>query len=65
MYNMPILGANLLVDSTGLNLRIGDLGAAAQMWSKDGTVDGEFQGSHFSTSQHTILSRIFTYFILH
>ena len=37
------LGANLLVDSTGQRLRIGDFGAAARLASKT-TGAGEFQG---------------------
>ena len=41
---MISLGANLLVDSTGLHLRIGDFGAAATMQSARKTIDGEFQG---------------------
>ena len=40
-----LLGANLLVDSTGLHLRIGDFGAAATMRSVHQTLKGEFQGS--------------------
>ena len=45
IYYAIHIGANLLVDSTGLHLRIGDFGAAATMQSIDGTLDREFQGS--------------------
>ncbi|KAG7166236.1 Mitogen-activated protein kinase kinase kinase 1-like [Homarus americanus] len=43
-----LLGANLLVDSTGQWLRIGDFGTAARMASKS-TVTGEFQGQLLGT----------------
>lgn len=45
---IDFLGANLLVDSTGHNLRIGDFGAAARLASK-ATVAGEFQGQLLGT----------------
>ena len=38
-----VVGANLLVDTSGHHLRIADFGAAARMMSKS-TVPGEFQG---------------------
>lgn len=41
-------GANLLVDSTGQRLRIGDFGAAARLASK-ATGAGEFQGQLLGT----------------
>jgi serine/threonine protein kinase len=42
------LGANLLVDSTGQRLRIGDFGAAARLASQT-TGAGEFQGQLLGT----------------
>lgn len=41
-------GANLLVDSTGKHLRIGDLGTAAQLQAAR-TLSGEFQGQLLGT----------------
>ena len=41
-------GANLLIDSTGQRLRIGDFGAAARLASK-ATGAGEFQGQLLGT----------------
>ena len=41
-------GANLLVDSTGHHLRIGDFGTAARLVSQT-TVSGEFQGQLLGT----------------
>lgn len=41
-------GANLLVDSTGQRLRIGDFGAAARLASQT-TGAGEFQGQLLGT----------------
>ncbi|XP_063888653.1 mitogen-activated protein kinase kinase kinase 1-like [Scylla paramamosain] len=43
ILHRDLKGANLLVDSTGQWLRIGDFGTAARMASKS-TVTGEFQG---------------------
>ena len=43
-----ISGANLLTDSTGQRLRIGDFGAAARLASK-ATGAGEFQGQLLGT----------------
>ncbi|CAM1293500.1 Uncharacterised protein g754 [Pycnogonum litorale] len=53
LHNNQILhrdlkGANLLVDSTGRHLRIGDFGAAAKLASQS-TVTGEFQGQLLGT----------------
>ena len=42
------LGANLLVDSTGQRVRIGDFGAAARLASR-ATMAGEFQGQLLGT----------------
>lgn len=42
------IGANLLIDSTGDWLRIGDFGTAARLASKS-TVTGEFQGQLLGT----------------
>ena len=44
----PPTGANLLVDSTGRGLRIGDFGTAVRMASK-ATVTGEFHGQLLGT----------------
>ena len=41
-------GANLLVDSSGQHLRIGDLGAAAKL-TEQHTLSGEFQGQLLGT----------------
>jgi serine/threonine protein kinase len=41
-------GANLLIDSTGQRLRIGDFGAAARLASRS-TGAGEFQGQLLGT----------------
>ena len=49
------LGANLLIDSTGLHLRIGDFGAAATMRSVHQTLKGEFQGSLFIQMNHFVI----------
>lgn len=43
ILHRDLKGANLLIDSTGQWLRIGDFGTAARMASKS-TVTGEFQG---------------------
>ena len=53
-----ITGANLLVDSTGLHLRIGDFGAAATMQSIDNTLDGEFQGRKLHRKKFLINSSL-------
>lgn len=45
---MKCAGANLLVDSTGHHLRIGDFGTAARLVSQ-ATVPGEFQGQLLGT----------------
>jgi mitogen-activated protein kinase kinase kinase 1 len=42
------IGANLLVDSTGQRVRIGDFGAAARLASKV-TGAGEFEGQLLGT----------------
>lgn len=46
--SLSFLGANLLVDSTGQRLRIGDFGAAARLASQ-ATGAGEFQGQLLGT----------------
>lgn len=48
ILHRDLKGANLLVDSTGQWLRIGDFGTAARMASKS-TVTGEFQGQLLGT----------------
>ena len=42
VLHRDLKGANLLVDSTGQRLRIGDFGAAARLASRH-TLKGEFQ----------------------
>ena len=46
--NITYTGANLLVDSTGPRVRIGDFGAAARLASRN-TMVGEFQGQLLGT----------------
>lgn len=48
VLHRDLKGANLLVDSTGHYLRIGDFGAAARLASR-ATVTGEFQGQLLGT----------------
>lgn len=48
LYFYLFSGANLLVDSTGQRLRIGDFGAAARLASQT-TGAGEFQGQLLGT----------------
>lgn len=48
ILHRDLKGANLLVDSTGQYLRIGDFGTAARLASKS-TVNGEFQGQLLGT----------------
>ncbi|KAL5017291.1 hypothetical protein ScPMuIL_006880 [Solemya velum] len=48
LLHRDLKGANLLVDSTGQRLRIGDFGAAARLASQ-ATVAGEFQGQLLGT----------------
>ncbi|RXG69438.1 Mitogen-activated protein kinase kinase kinase 1 [Armadillidium vulgare] len=48
ILHRDLKGANLLVDSTGQCLRIGDFGTAARLASKS-TVTGEFQGQLLGT----------------
>ena len=48
VLHRDLKGANLLVDSTGKRLRIGDFGAAARLASRS-TVAGEFQGQLLGT----------------
>ena len=45
---MSVLGANLLVDSTGQKVRIADFGAAARLARRQ-TGAGEFQGQLLGT----------------
>ncbi|CAG0887474.1 unnamed protein product [Darwinula stevensoni] len=48
ILHRDLKGANLLVDSTGRRLRIGDFGAAARLASR-ATIPGEFQGQVLGT----------------
>ncbi|XP_021916441.1 mitogen-activated protein kinase kinase kinase 1-like isoform X2 [Zootermopsis nevadensis] len=48
ILHRDLKGANLLVDSTGYHLRIGDFGTAARLVSQT-TVPGEFQGQLLGT----------------
>ncbi|KAK3922207.1 Mitogen-activated protein kinase kinase kinase 1, partial [Frankliniella fusca] len=48
ILHRDLKGANLLVDSTGKHLRIGDLGTAAQLQAAR-TLSGEFQGQLLGT----------------
>jgi mitogen-activated protein kinase kinase kinase 1 len=48
VLHRDLKGANLLVDSTGQRLRIGDFGAAARLASRT-TMAGEFQGQLLGT----------------
>lgn len=48
ILHRDLKGANLLIDSTGKRLRIGDFGAAARLASRS-TVAGEFQGQLLGT----------------
>ncbi|XP_066996499.2 mitogen-activated protein kinase kinase kinase 1 [Anabrus simplex] len=48
ILHRDLKGANLLVDSTGKHLRIGDFGAAARLESQ-ATISGEFQGQLLGT----------------
>lgn len=48
LHFLLISGANLLVNSTGQNLRIGDFGASARLASQT-TGAGEFQGQLLGT----------------
>lgn len=48
ILHRDLKGANLLVDSTGHHLRIGDFGTAARLVSQT-TVSGEFQGQLLGT----------------
>ncbi|KAG1655214.1 Mitogen-activated protein kinase kinase kinase 1 [Nymphon striatum] len=48
ILHRDLKGANLLVDSTGRHLKIGDFGAAARLASQ-ATVTGEFQGQLLGT----------------
>lgn len=45
---MLAIGANLLVDSTGNRVRIGDFGAAARLATQV-TVNGQFEGQLIGT----------------
>ena len=45
---ISILGANILVDSSGLKIRIADFGAAAKLNYRS-TMKGEFQGELMGT----------------
>lgn len=48
ILHRDLKGANLLIDSTGHHLRIGDFGTAARLMSQS-TVPGEFQGQLLGT----------------
>ena len=48
MYKFDVTGENLLVDSTGHHIRIGDFGAAARLNSQK-TLTGELKGQTFGT----------------
>ncbi len=48
LFSLSPAGANLLVDSTGQRIRIGDFGAAARLATR-ATMAGEFQGQLLGT----------------
>ncbi|CAG0883425.1 unnamed protein product [Cyprideis torosa] len=44
VLHRDLKGANMLVDSTGQHLRLGDFGAATTLLTPQGTIAGEFRG---------------------